>query len=260
MNRRHIPFPCGDAMLVGTLDVGEASTGLLIVSGGNEIRSGAFSGQARLAAVIAAKGYPVFRFDRRGIGDSEGTNHGFRESRADILAAIATFRAQCPSMKRLVAFGNCDAASALMMIGGHGCDALVLSNPWTLDDLADEEQLPPPEIVRARYATKLRNPAEWHRLLSGRVSLSRLFRGIASMFRPSARNRTLIREMQKAMENIDISYRFLVAGNDRTGQAFAANWSRNESEILLCEGATHAFVEPHAYEWLLEQLLSALEA
>src|SRR5204862_199686 len=63
--RRLISFPCEDATLVGTLDEGSSDTGLLIVSGGNEPRMGAHRGQAMLAARIAARGYSVFRFDRR---------------------------------------------------------------------------------------------------------------------------------------------------------------------------------------------------
>ncbi|HEY6965299.1 MAG TPA: hydrolase 1, exosortase A system-associated, partial [Erythrobacter sp.] len=72
MTRLSHTFACGSLTLAGTLDTAPGSTGLLIVTGGNEVRSGAFGGQAALAARIAAAGFPVFRFDRRGIGDSEG--------------------------------------------------------------------------------------------------------------------------------------------------------------------------------------------
>ncbi|OYZ24028.1 MAG: esterase, partial [Novosphingobium sp. 16-62-11] len=52
MTRRHVTFLCEGARLFGTLDIGQASgaTGLLIVSGGNELRAGAWCGQAQLAA------------------------------------------------------------------------------------------------------------------------------------------------------------------------------------------------------------------
>ena len=73
MIRRHVSFACEGDTLVGTLDGpaegAAASTGLLLVTGGNETRAGAFSGQARLAVRLAAAGYPVWRFDRRGVGD-----------------------------------------------------------------------------------------------------------------------------------------------------------------------------------------------
>ena len=71
MTRRHIEFPCEGETLVGTLDEADGPVGLLIVSGGNELRCGAFGGQSQLAAQIAALGFPTWRFDRRGIGDFE---------------------------------------------------------------------------------------------------------------------------------------------------------------------------------------------
>ena len=45
---------------------------------------------------------------------------------------FAAFRRAAPQLTRIIAFGNCDAASALMLAGGAGCDGLVLSNPWTI--------------------------------------------------------------------------------------------------------------------------------
>lgn len=96
MTRLSHTFGCGSLLLAGTLDTAPGTTGLLIVSGGNEIRAGAFGGQADMAARIAAAGFPVFRFDRRGVGDSEGENRGFRHSAKDLSAAIEAFRAMVP--------------------------------------------------------------------------------------------------------------------------------------------------------------------
>ena len=93
MSRLALTFNCQGATLAGTLDTAPGTAGLLLVSGGNEIRSGAFAGQARFAAQIARAGFPVFRFDRRGTGDSEGANRGFRHEADDISAALAAFRA-----------------------------------------------------------------------------------------------------------------------------------------------------------------------
>ena len=115
MSRLHFQFGCGSHKLAGALDTAPGETGLLWVSGGNELRSGAFAGQAQLAARLAAKGFPVFRFDRRGIGDSEGDNRGFTRSARDIRAALDAFRGMVQQLNRVIAFGNCDAASALML-------------------------------------------------------------------------------------------------------------------------------------------------
>ena len=257
MSRLHLTFACGDATLAGTLDTAPGTSGLLVVTGGNEVRSGAFSGQAALAARIARKGFPVFRFDRRGVGDSGGENKGFRKSRKDIEAAIAAFKAIAPSVDRVVAFGNCDAASALMLMGGAECDALVLSNPWTIEG---DAAVPPPSAVRARYADKLRNPREVARLLTGGVDLGKLARGLVQAARPKGAPSTLAGEMTAGLASFAGPVRLLLAGADRTAQAFAESWDSADGRVVRCEGASHAWVEPAAREFLDSQLLAMLRA
>lgn len=256
MARRHLAFRCEGAELLGTLDEAAGTTGLLIVTGGNETRAGAFSGQAQLAAQIAAAGYPVFRFDRRGVGDSVGENSGFRGSAPDIAAALATFRAECPALNRVIGFGNCDAASALMLASGAGLDALVLANPWTIEDADDVT--PPPAAVRARYADKLRNPKELIRLVTGKVSLAKLARGIAQAFRPAPPPSTLAQELKAGVARFPGPAAILLAGRDRTAQMFEAAWDKADPRIARLADASHAFVEPEAREWLAERVLSAL--
>ncbi|WP_428028107.1 hydrolase 1, exosortase A system-associated [Altererythrobacter sp.] len=256
MTRTHLRFPCGDDNLAGTLDEASGSSGLLIVSGGNEIRSGAFSGQSQLAAAIAQAGYPVFRYDRRGIGDSEGENRGFRESAEDILAAAAAFRANAPQMQRLVAFGNCDAASALMLSEGNMIDFLLLSNPWTIEE---DDGAMAPDAVRSRYAEKLKNPKELLRLVTGQVNLGKLMRGIKQALGPKAEPTTLAQDMAEGLAQASKPFRILLAENDRTAQIFDAQWPGNANgEIRRCKGASHAYVEPHARQWLFDQILDVL--
>lgn len=257
MSRLHLPFGCGDATLAGTLDTAPGTSGLLIVTGGNEVRSGAFSGQAQLAARIARKGFPVFRFDRRGVGDSGGQNKGFRKSARDIEAALAAFRAIAPAIDRVVGFGNCDAASALMLAGGAECDALVLANPWTIEGDAD---VPPPAAVRARYGAKLKDPKEILRLLSGGVNLGKLAKGIAQAARPRAKPTTLASEMASSLALFGGEVRIVLAASDRTAQAFDAVWDPADGRVSRCEGATHSWLEPHAREFLDGHLLALLRA
>ena len=255
MSRRHLEFACRGETLVGTIDDALATTGLLLVSGGNEIRAGAFAGQAQLAARIAEAGYPVFRFDRRGVGDSSGENRGFRESDADIAAALAAFRDVMPGLTRVVGFGNCDAASALMLTAGAGCDALVLANPWTIEH---DDGAPPPAAIRERYAAKLRVPKELLRLASGKVSLRKLAGGIVRAIRPAPPPTTLAEEMRAGLAGFSGPVRLLIAERDRTGQAFLVDWDPTDARLKRCEGASHAFAEPESREWLFEQLIAVL--
>ncbi len=256
MTRRHLSFACEGRTLVGTLDDAPGSAGLLLVSGGNEIRSGAFSGQAALAARVAAAGHPVFRFDRRGVGDSTGDNRGFRESAPDIAEALAAFREARPDLTRVVGFGNCDAASALMLAPGAGLDGMVLANPWTIED---DDGAPPPDAIRARYAGKLRDPKELVRLATGKVSLRKLAGGVKRALSPAAPPTSLTQDMAAGLGAFSGPVRILLAGRDRTAQVFLAAWDRADPRLHHCPDASHAFVEPVARDWLFEALIAALE-
>lgn len=258
MSRRHVTFDCREQSLAGTLDEAPGTAGLLMVGGGNEIRSGAFAGQARLAAEIAAAGHPVFRFDRRGIGDSEGNNRGYCESEPDIRAALASFRALVPGMARVVGFGNCDGATALMLAGGAGCDGLVLSNPWTMDGSEEETSPPPATAIRARYVEKLRDPREIGRLLSGGVDIRKLLRGIIRAAKPEVRSSSMSEAMRAGLASFSGPTRLLLAERDRTAQIFAEIWDPADRRIARCKGAGHAFAEPEARIWLRARLLEAL--
>lgn len=259
MNRLQLNFECKDHRLAGTIDTAPGKTGLLIVTGGNEVRAGAYSGQASLAHHIAKAGFPVFRFDRRGVGDSEGENRGFRKSEKDLRAALEAFRAISPQLERVVGFGNCDAASALMLAGGAGCDSLVLSNPWTIE-ADDGNAAPPPEAIRARYIEKLKNPAEVLRLVKGGVDLRKLGRGLIQASKSNSPQSTLAHEMADGIAEFEGRVTFLLATADRTAQVFESNWDNSDPRIRRCDGAGHSYVEPHARVWLRDQILEALRA
>ena len=255
--RRHCTFACEGDQLVGTVDAAAGRTGLLIVTGGNELRSGAWGSQALLAARIAAAGHPVFRFDRRGTGDSTGENGGFRSARADILAALAAFRREAPQVTRIVAFGNCDAAAALMLSAGADADALVLANPWTIEEAVETANEPAADSLRAHYRERLRDPTALLRLLRGGVALKPL---LQSLLRAARRSppATLAAELRSGLAEFSGPVTILLAGRDRTAQTFLARWDKADPRLRHCPGATHSFVEPAAQDWLVERLLEAL--
>lgn len=261
MTRRHLTFVCEGAQLVGTLDNASANAGLLLLTGGNEVRSGAFSGQSRLAARIAAQGFPVFRFDRRGVGDSESENREFRSSAPDIAAALAAFREAAPQVTRVVGFGNCDAASALMLAKGGGLDALILSNPWTFDHVEeDAANEAPPEVVRDHYRRRLTDPAAIKRLLTGQVSVRKLAGSLIGALRPAAPPTSLAQDITDGISSFRGEVRFLIAERDRTALAFLSHWDKTDPRIRKCAGASHAYVEPQASDWLDKQILEVLRA
>ncbi len=76
--------------------------------------------------------------------------------------------------------------------------------------------------------------------------------------RPAPPPTGLLEAMETGLAPFPDPVRFLIAGRDRTGQAFLAAWGESDQRLQICPGATHAFVEPQARDWLFYQVLEAL--
>lgn len=267
--RRLTGFDCEGVWCAATLDKGDKRTGLLIVSGGNEIRSGAHAGQAALAAHFAALGYPVFRYDRRGVGESDGANCGFESSAADIAAAVAAFRTEVPYLERIVAFGNCDAASALALFHtGLPIDRLILANPWVIETDSGNDQPTPPSAaaIRARYWTRLKNPRSLIDLFSGKIDMKKLAGGLARAAQKEAPT-GLAQRISQALAASSVPTTLLLANRDTTALAFASAWKgsafdaareRSDVQLQALDSASHSFADTDAKAWLREQIEAAL--
>jgi hypothetical protein len=181
----------------------------------------------------------VLRYDRRGIGDSTGDNLGFEQSSEDIAAASAAFRHHAPHLERIVGFGNCDAASALALFHRQaGIDALVLANPWTIEQADD---LPPAAAIRARYAERLKDPATYLRLIRGGVDLRKLIRGLSRISeKPSEDDSGLAARLGKALVEIDKPVHIVLAKGDATAIAFTDR-CRTTLPVRTLDTASHSF-------------------
>ncbi len=256
--RRVISFPCEGETLFGTIDEAPGTTGLLIVSGGNETRCGAHRGMAILAAELALLEYPVFRFDRRGIGDSSGENGGFTSSAADIQAAVKAFRAAAPQVTQIVGFGNCDAATALLLHSGGAFDRLILANPWVVEEV---DGLPPAAAIRSRYVERMRDPASWVRLLTGGVNFGKLVGGIAKIAQTRSPALSALESMVFATLAQTPNAVIILASGDATAIAFAdaaarAGYAGHRVEI---DTPSHSFARLADKIALRKAVLGALQ-
>jgi len=259
--RHRITFSCEGILCAATLDPAEAKTGLLIVSGGNEIRVGSHRGMAKLAAEISEAGYPVFRYDRRGVGDSEGVNEGYASSGPDMRAALATFRAEQPHLRAVVALGNCDGATALMLHRPEGIAELVLTNPWIVEPIVDE---PAPAAARAYYAERLRNPQAWLNVLRGRVNMRKAAGSISSAVaqRPTQELTVCV---ATALAESDIPTHIILADGDGTAIAFADQWTtdifqpaHDHVRVTHVDSASHSFASSADHAVLRDHILTTL--
>lgn len=260
--RRLIAFPCDGAELAASLDGGEGSAGLVMVTGGSQTRIGSHRMYERLARSLADKGYPCLRFDRRGVGDSAGEDPGFRGSGPDIAAAAAALRRECPGLTRIAGFGLCDGATALALFGREaGLDALILVNPWLVEAEAGE---PAPAAIRAHYRVRLTSREGWRKILSGAVDYRKLLRGLG---RVSAKHEAspLARETAAALAAGGLRSWLILAEGDATAIAAAEELKAPAFEGLI-EGReniatdSHTFARPGDEAALLTATLRALGA
>ena len=254
--RQPLTFACEGATLAATLHPPPGCTGVVIVSGGVQTRHGSHRGFVALADALAAAGHPVLRFDRRGVGDSDGQDPGFRAMTPDIAAAIAALRAACPTVERVVGWGLCDGASALAM-DPTGFVGLILANPWTRDDEATDT-LPPPAAIAARYASRLADPRQWLRLLTGGVSLPGLLQGLRGLT-PRPAPSTTVTAMQAGLARFAGPVLILLAERDATAQAFAAQPGFPQTRAIIPD-ATHTFPGPAAEQAMIAACLDWLAA
>jgi exosortase A-associated hydrolase 1 len=260
--RRLLTFGCEGAALAATLDDAAGEAGLLVVTGGTQTRIGSHRLFERLTLALAASGTPCLRFDRRGVGDSEGADPDWRGSGPDVAAAAAAFRRECPGVRRIVGFGLCDGASALALHGpASGLDALILVNPWFVEA---EAGAPPPAAIRDHYRRRLLTLSGWKRLLTGAVSFRKLASGLARAV--SARPATLAAEIARSLEASGRPLQLILALRDATAVAARAEWGSSafaglrarSPEPVVIDSDSHTFSRPGDAEALEAAVRKAL--
>lgn len=255
--RSALTFPCRDETLVGTLDAADGTSGLLIVTGGRQTRTGPHRMMAMLASALASKGLPIFRFDRRGVGDSSGAAPGFRHSAPDIAAASAAFRRSCPHIRQLWGLGLCDGASAIVLHhASASLDGLILLNPWVIEAEAGS---PPPAAIRAHYRKRLTTLAGWQKLLTRGFNLLAAIKGMLRLFEKS--DQTLADDVMTSLAAFHGPVRILLAKRDATAQAFLSAYRPMPSHsIETLDSASHTFAAPADQAWLKARILDALQS
>ncbi len=241
---RPLAIPCEGASLAATLHPGNGPLGALIVSGGVQTRAGPHRLFTALAEALSASGLPALRFDRRGVGDSDGDDTGFLGSAEDIAAAAAALRQEgaAPSM---LGIGLCDGAAALALFGADaGVQRLVLLNPWSFDGNVAEM---PATAQRDRTLKRLFNPRNWLRALSGGVDIAGAVRTLFAKSAQAAQT-GLAERLVTAINAFPGPVLVPLSRGDATAEAFAALLPSLGSHVqpVWLEDADHTLTRPEA--------------
>ncbi|CAH0218122.1 hypothetical protein SRABI118_02154 [Massilia sp. Bi118] len=256
---RALSFSCAGAWLYGVLSLPAqaAARGILIVVGGPQVRTGSHRQFTLLARSLAQAGFPVMRFDYRGMGDSEGEQRDFEQVQDDLRAALDCFFAQVPDMRDVVLWGLCDGASAAAMYapGDARVAGVALLNPWVRT-----EQGAAKATLKHYYRARLLDPGLWKKIASGRFDAGQAARSFASSLRSafgagqpaapdSAAEPDLPGRMHAALQAFKGKMLVMLSGADLTAQEFAglASGSRDWQRLLdgpavtrhLLPGADH---------------------
>ena len=174
-------FSAGGEELLGIIAKPEIpqDCGVLIVVGGPQYRVGSHRQFLLLSRRLASEGYPSMRFDYRGMGDSGGAMRDFDDISDDIGAAIEALQRTCSSVRRVVLWGLCDAASAALLYvqatGDSRIAGLALLNPWVRSEASLAQT-----HIKHYYGQRLLQREFWVKLLSGKMRLLESARGLLS--------------------------------------------------------------------------------
>jgi exosortase A-associated hydrolase 1/exosortase A-associated hydrolase 2 len=184
---------CIDDQLTGVLHAGKTGQRrgiVIVVAGGPQYRIGAHRQFVALARRLSALGYPVLRFDLRGMGDSSGSYLGFQRSEPDIRAAIDCLTTRQPQIDEVVLFGECESASGILFYAHKDprVKGIVLVNPWVRTEGGRAEA-----IIKHYYLDRLRSPELWRNIRSGQFNPIRSLRSLIQVVWTYVRGRAIRR-------------------------------------------------------------------
>lgn len=255
-NEEAIVFECCGEPLVGIVHRvarSESRLGVLIVVGGPQYRVGSHRQFTLMARALAASGFPVLRFDYRGMGDSEGEVRSFEDVYDDLKVALDVFtRKGGTQLDGVVVFGLCDAASVTLMHGTRDprVKGLVLANPWVRSPAGEARS-----YVRHYYSRRLLQRTFWRKLFSGEL---RVGRSVADLVKAIARSRSgdaspkcFVQQMLEGLRAFPGPVLLLSSGRDLTAREFDDLCDRDPSwrsaigragvEVVRLTDADHTF-------------------
>ncbi|MEO0617578.1 MAG: hydrolase 1, exosortase A system-associated [Pseudomonadota bacterium] len=237
-DERPVSFDCDGEPLFGLLhdvEAHEPRRGLVIVVGGPQYRVGSHRQFVLLARAVAAAGFPVLRFDYRGMGDSMGPSVEFEAIDGDIRAAVDTLVSHYPTLDSIALWGLCDAATAALFYAGNKADArvdgLVLLNPWVRTESGEARAQ-----AQGYYGRRLKSVSAWLNLLKQPGRLLRVIGNLANvarraLSRSDADEAALPERVLASLGSFSGDALLMISGNDLTATEFL-NVARDDHRCI----------------------------
>ena len=200
-----VSFRCGEDQLTGVLHrsaAGRQRGVVIVVAGGPQYRVGAHRQFVSLARKLSGRGFPVLRFDLRGMGDSSGTYVGFEHAEPDIRAAIDELLARLPQLTEVVLLGECESASGILFYAWRDprVTGAVLINPWVRTDEGRAQV-----IIKDYYLDRLRSPEFWGLVRKGEFKAWESIVSMAGVVRAYFRGKKMMARADAGAEQDDVS-------------------------------------------------------
>ena len=260
-----VVFDCSGDRLVGILHEGDtsAAVGIVIVVGGPQYRVGSHRQFVTTARRLADAGWPVLRFDHRGIGDSDGYQRPFDAIDVDIRAAIDTMFRHVGTVRKVVILGLCDAASAAVIYApdDRRVAGLILMNPWARTSVGQARA-----YVRQYYTRRILQRSFWRKLLSSEFKLADSLNDFARKLVDSVVGRRtefetgdsgetqFLSRMEAGISRFNRPVLLLISGQDLTATEFmdyakqSSAWNAKlgdtSTSVKLLASADHTLSDP----------------
>lgn len=206
-----------------------------MVVGGPQYRVGSHRQFVLMARKWALAGYPVFRFDYRGMGDSAGGCRTFESVDDDVRSAVNTLMRELPYLKGVVIFGLCDAASAALMYSATDARiaGLILANPWVRTPQGEARS-----FVRHYYGARLLQGSFWRKVFAGEFRLMESARGFLGSWllareqgqsAPRRSGGTFIDRMLAGLKEFTRPVLILISEHDLTASEFTDLCADNQA-------------------------------
>ncbi len=198
---------------------------VIVVGGGPQYRVGGHRQLTLWARALAQAGYPVLRFDYRGMGDTAGAFAGFEAVDDDLRAAVDRLSAEVPGLDRVVMWGECDAVSAILLYAGRDprVKGAVLLNPWVRT-----EALQAQAVLKHYYWKRLTERSFWQKVLSGGFDVKASLGSALALLRRS-------RQAQKAVAKAPSTDQGLgpIPRNQPLPQSMLQGLQRFQGQLML---------------------------